>query len=98
MSAQLKQLSATYHVPVLVINQVTDFFAGADANGGEGLRIDQVKHSLVTIGKPQLTQHVQLRVRTHFAILSLCSPQLFVSLECDERKSSRDSGSRFNVG
>lgn len=48
MSAQLKQLSATYHVPVLVINQVTDFFAGADANGGEGLRIEQVKHSSVT--------------------------------------------------
>lgn len=45
MAAQLKQYSSTYHIPVLVINQVSDFFAGADANNGDALRMDQVKHS-----------------------------------------------------
>ena len=45
IAAQLKQLSSTFHVPVVVINQVSDFFAGADGNGGEALSIDQVKHS-----------------------------------------------------
>ena len=45
MSAQLKQLSSIFHVPVVVINQVTDFFAGADGNQGEALGIEQVKHS-----------------------------------------------------
>jgi len=45
MAAQLKQLSSTFHIPVLVVNQVADFFAGADANGGEALPIELVKHS-----------------------------------------------------
>jgi hypothetical protein len=45
MSAQLKQFSSIFHVPVVVINQVTDFFAGADGNQGEALGIEQVKHS-----------------------------------------------------
>lgn len=45
MAAQLKQFSAIYHVPILVINQVSDFFAGSDSNQGQPLRIEQMKHS-----------------------------------------------------
>lgn len=45
MAAQLKQYSSTYHIPIVIINQVSDFFSGADQNGGQALRIEEVKHS-----------------------------------------------------
>jgi RecA/RadA recombinase len=45
MAGQLKLLSATFHVPVLVVNQVSDFFAGADSNSGSALAVEHTKHS-----------------------------------------------------
>lgn len=45
MSAQLKRYSSTYRIPIVAINQVADFFAGADGNSGHAMRMEEVKHS-----------------------------------------------------